>query len=45
MNNVYGWDSTIVKTKNGPQVMYSNYDVPLNEMLTLQENGCKPTNR
>ena len=36
LNKLYGWDAKAIKIANGPQVMHSNYDIPLNDMLTLQ---------
>ncbi|ASB87141.1 glucosaminidase domain-containing protein [Bacillus sonorensis] len=32
----FGWSASIVKTKEGPQIMYTDYGLTLNEMLKKQ---------
>ncbi|WHY33814.1 SPOR domain-containing protein [Cytobacillus firmus] len=36
LKKLYGWDATAIKTKNGPQLMYTDYNITLNSMLDKQ---------
>jgi beta-N-acetylglucosaminidase len=36
IKNLYGWSATAVKTKNGPQLMYTDYGMTLDSMLDKQ---------
>jgi mannosyl-glycoprotein endo-beta-N-acetylglucosaminidase len=36
IDQLYGWTATAVKTKNGPQLMYTDYGMSLNAMLDIQ---------
>ncbi|WP_412095587.1 hypothetical protein, partial [Bacillus inaquosorum] len=36
LKQLYGWTSSIVKIKNGPQIMKTNYNLSLRDMVQKQ---------
>jgi mannosyl-glycoprotein endo-beta-N-acetylglucosaminidase len=45
LKDLYGWDSKVIKTYNGPQLMTTNYDITLNEMLNKQMETSPQTDK
>ncbi|KKK38787.1 hypothetical protein WQ57_07350 [Mesobacillus campisalis] len=45
IQSLYGWNTTLVKTKNGPQLMYTDYGMTLPAMLDKQMQGSPQTDK
>jgi mannosyl-glycoprotein endo-beta-N-acetylglucosaminidase len=42
---LYGLNSSIIKTQNGPQLMYTDYNLTLNSMINKQMDGSPQTDK
>jgi mannosyl-glycoprotein endo-beta-N-acetylglucosaminidase len=45
IQSLYGWNTNLVKTKNGPQLMYTDYGMTLPAMLDKQMQGSPQTDK